>query len=1106
MPIRYLTGRAPAVKPRLYEELRAALAAPGEHPLIVLVPEQYTLQSEMEIIDALNLPGSFRLQVLSPARLFSRVFSETGAPESVRIDERGRVMLMHSALKSLSRELSWYRGAQHRPGFAELAASQIRELKQAGYTPEKLGALESSLPSGALQYKLHDLSLIWTAYEEKLAGRFMDGEDELMAALARVPRASFLKGCEVWAYGFELVSPTLANTLLALESVARRVSLLLPLENDASARDFYSFEPVQKSFERLCRMVVERDIEWSREAMEEPAADRLKPELQHLLKEINSFPSAPYPDEPRAVRLMLARNPQDEAMSAMALIRNLVRTRGWRYREVAIGCFHLDEYSEVIARCARLYQVPVFLESSRPADRNALSQHILLALRIISSNWPEEDVRLLLRTGYCDLTDEEADRLSNYIIEQGVSGKMWLAPFRRGGEEIIAEMEPMRLRVAGPLIRLSEAMRAASAVQEQLTALWSFIEEIGAYDRLKALQERMTALGQVESANECAQVWNRLLGTMDQLASLMAGDRLSMKDLIELLRESLSAMDIKPLPQAGDAVMAGSLSHLRTQPVRLLILLGCNEARPGDVGGLFQSAEREILGRDKGVWLAPDAMERGRLQDIDLSHALSLARQHVVFSYSQSSAEGSARLPGAIVGRLKTIFPQLKTSGGMDEGAALRRLKYDSPDAALTLLPAELSSGHPNDAAQAALASLAAMPERRFSLDALRTSLSHRVVSDDLPRDLTRRLYGGPRSVSITRLEKYAACPFLHFVEYGLRPHKIEPFELKKQDEGSFYHEAMERFLGEEWPEMNGLNIEEAMARMDDVTERLLAPMMDGPLGQNAVTLSHSRRMREVARRAAKVAANHLSGSSFAPCALEVRFGEQDPVITLHTEQGELPMQGRIDRIDRWTAGEKTWLRIIDYKSGMSELNLTRLYFGLQLQLIIYLAAALEMGACRPAGAFYFKVADPVVSTEERDAVRVDELRTDELRLSGLFIDDQKVLTAMSPDIEHTVQLSLKADGSVKSSVRMLDEEGFGLLIRHALAAAARIADGIQQGRTEVSPVRMSGFCSCDRCDFRALCQQDPRLGGMPKILPALTQSEVLPRIRGELADLLPEE
>ncbi len=1100
MPIRYLTGHSQSIKPRLYEELQTALTAGDVHPLIVLVPEQYTLQSEREIIDTLGLNGSFRLQIMSPARLFSRIFSDAGSPESVRVDDRGRVMLMHGALKSLSKDLFWYRGAQHRPGFAELAASQLKELKQAGYTSDMLDALSDTVEGSALKYKLKDLSLIWRAYEEKLEGRFMDGEDELMHALERIPRTSFLRGCEVWAYGFESVSPTLARTLLTLEGIARQVTLLLPLQNNASARDFYSFEPVQHSFERMCRMAKERNISWTREKLADPVeVEDLKEEISHLLNEINCFPQQPYNKSPKAIRLIMARNPLDEAMTAMALIRDLIRTRGWRYRDVAVACFNLSEYSEALSRSARLYNVPIFLESDRPADRNPLSQYVLLALKLISSSFQAEDMRLLIRTGYCDLTNDECDILSNYIIEQGIYGKLWLDEFKRGSEEEITLVEPLRKKLMSPLIALSERMKNAQTVRDQMTAVWTLLEEIDAFEKLKARQEQMTSLGMVEVANECAQVWNRIIGTLDQLNELLAGKRVPVRDLIELLRESLSATDIKPLPQAGDAVMAGSLSHLRTQPVKLMILMGCNETRSGDIGGLFQASEREILGREKDVWLAPDIMERSRLQDIDLMSALSLARQFVVVSFSQSSAEGSALLPSTIISRIRTIFPTLKISGGIDEGEALRRLKYASPDAALTLLPSELADGILSESAQKALPALCALPEKRPSLRSMRSALRHRVVSEDLPRSLARRIYGGPSSLSVSRMEKYAACPFRHFVEYGLRPKKVEPFELKKQDEGTFYHEAMENFLRENWNGMDSIDPEEAMGRMDTITERLLAPLMDGPLGKNPVTLSHSRRMRDVARRAARTAAKHLSGSEFSPCALEVQFGENEPSVILHTDNAQLPVKGRIDRIDQWADGDQTWMRIIDYKSGSSELNLAKLYFGLQLQLIIYLAAALEQGLCKPAGAFYFKVADPIIRTEERDADVVELLRTDELRLSGLFISNTDVLHAMSPEIEHTLKLSLKKDGSVSSTAKMLDEEGFSLLIEHALSAASRIAEGIREGKTDISPVRMSGFSACEHCDWRALCQQDPRLGGMPISLPALSQSAVLDKIRQDV-------
>lgn len=1108
MPIRYLTGHSQAIKPRLYQELQTALSNGGTYPLIVLVPEQYTLQSEREIIDTLGLNGSFRLQVMSPARLFSRIFADAGSPEPVRVDERGRVMLMHAALKSLNKELCWYRGAQHRPGFAELAAQQLKELKQAGYTAEKLDELSDTVAAGALKYKLKDLSLIWNAYEEKLAGRFMDGEDELMQALERIPRTSFLKACEVWAYGFETISPTLSRALLALEPVARQVNLLLPLQNNASSRDFYSFEPVQHSLERMCRMAKEQNISWTREYLPDPEqVEDLKEEIRHLLNEINCFPQQPYDKTPKAVRLIMARNPQDEAMTAMSLIRDLVRSRGWRYRDVAVACFRLEEYSEAISRSARLYHIPVFLESSRSADRNPLSQYVLLALRLISSNWQAEDMQLLLRTGYCDLTEDECDMICNYIIEQGISGKLWQTEFKRGSDEEIALCEPMRQRITAPLLSLTERMKAAQTVRDQMTAVWMLLEEIGAFEKLKAYQQKMTSLGMVESANECAQVWNRIIGTLDQLGELMEGKRVPMRDLIELLRESLCATDIKPLPQAGDAVMAGSLSHLRTQPVKLLILMGCNESNAGSVGGLFQSSERELLGREKDIWLAPDMMERSRLQDIDLMTSLSLARQFVVVSYSQSSAEGAALLPSTIISRIRSIFPTLKVSGGLDEGETLRRLKFNSPDAALSLLPAELADGMLSESAQKALPALCAIPARKPALRALRSALRHRVVSEELPRSLARRIYGGPGSLSVSRLEKYAACPFRHFVEYGLRPKKVEPFELKKQDEGTFYHEAMEKFLSENQADMDGMNIDEAMRRMDDITERLLAPMMDGPLGKNPVTLSHSRRMRDVARRAARTVTKHLSGSDFIPCALEVQFGEDEPSVILHTNEGSsddraLPVKGRIDRIDRFEEGGEAWLRIIDYKSGSSELNLTKIYFGLQLQLIIYLAAAIEQGACKPAGAFYFKVADPLIQTEERDADAVELMRTDELRLSGLFINDVDILSAMSPEIEHTLKLSLKKDGSISSNAKMLDEEGFSLLIEHALRAASRIAAGICEGKTDIAPVRLSSWNACDFCEWRALCQKDPRLGGMPKTLPAIEQRDVLDLIRQEVEEI----
>ena len=1095
MSIRYLTGRAAALKPRLYEELRAALNEGGDEPLIVLVPEQYTLESEREIVTALSLEGSFRLQVMSPARLYSRVFAEAGRPAETRIDERGRVMLMHAALKGLTRELNWYRGAQHRAGFAERAAGQIAELKQAGYTPDRLSALSESLPGGPLRAKLGDLARIWTAYEEALRGRYMDGEDELERALSRLDNAPFLRDARIWANGFELVSPTLARTLTALAG-RRDTALLLPLEMDEGAGDYDTFEPVRRSFARLCRKMADAGVEQSTVLLEEPPEKQS--ELTQLRREINCVSPRVWDAPPRCVRLVSRRNPLDEAMLVMATIRSRVMDGKMRWRDAAIACFDLPAYDDALRRAAALYEVPVFLESGRGSDRNALARFVTLHLRVVSANWQTEDVIALMRTGYTDLTDEEADRLANAAIEQGLRGALWKKPLHRYQDERDEALEPLRLKLAGPVMRFEEEFIEAEDTRAQMTAIWNLLERAGAHDKLRAFEESCAQSGLWEAANENAQVWNRLITTLDQMTALMADTPLAARDVSEMITQSLAASDIKPLPQSGDAVMIGSLNHLRGGGVDTLFIMGCNEMRASSQSGLFQTRERELLGGERGVWLAPDAGDRTRLAAIDLSATLAMARRFAVFTYALSDAEGAAVMPGSVVGRLRAVFPALHDSGGLAEADRTARLMLNAPDAALVQLSGALSSGELSDAERAAFASLSRLETASFEMANLRKAAAARTFSADIDRATAKKLYGGPTSVSVTRLEKYAACPFMHFIQYGLRPEKLEPYALSKADEGTFYHAAMEDFLRD--ARSGGMSAEEAVERMDAVAERLLAPMMDGPLGDNPVMLAHSRRMRMIARRAARTATRQLSQSGFEPFALEVKFGEYAPAVVLHTSSGDVPVQGRIDRIDRWNDQDETWLRVIDYKSGLSELNLSRLYFGLQLQLIIYLAAALGRGENHPAGAFYFKVADPVVESESRDPEAVEGERVKELRLSGLYINDQAVLKAMSPGVDKIVNLTLKSDGTPQSSASMLDEDGFALLIRYAIEAAARMTDEIAAGKTGIDPKKMSGFCSCDKCDWKNVCQQDPLLGGMPRTLtPAVKQKEVLGLIRDKL-------
>lgn len=1091
--MRAITGADRLVKETLLKEIGQALAEPGQQPLMLLVPEQYTLQAELDLTDQLGLPGSFRLQVLSPRRLYSRIFEQAGSPAAVRIDERGRTMLMHRALSQLDEALVWYRGSHRRRGFAQLATELVAQFKQAGLDAEDVRALALAEPEGPLRLKLTDLAQVFACYDRALTGRFLDGEDEVRAAAGRMPQVPMLAGARVWAYGFDLVAPPLAHTLVALDGVCRQLTLALTTASDPEARDGQAYQPVVQSLARLRRQLESagRRLEVAPTGQDRPAD--APPELAHLERELFSWPHAPFPGIPQRVHLAGLNTPQQEALYVAALARHLVRTQGWRYRDIGLVCQNLPEYAQPLTQAFALYEVPLFLESSRPALNHPLCRYLISAIRLAERGWRSEEAICCLKSGYSGLMDEEAERLENYAVSYGLKGRAWRNPLFRGDAEALAALEPLRQLFAEPLIELDLQLKGASNLEAQLSALYHLLEQVGAYDRLAAAQRALAEDGQWQAAGEVAQVWNRIMGCLDQMHQLLGEGRLALSELAELLEAGLSASEVKPLPQSGDAVAGGSLGHLKSRPLRALFLVGMSDRTPEAPAALIADHERRRLSERSQTYLGMDSRELERMLKLQLKATLALAQHSVYVSYARGSQEGSAQQPGSLVVWLRALFPNLVEQGGLTQSDELLALMLGAPRAALTLLSPllrEHAEGAPLPLpARAALHCLGGSAQWRAPLAQLNRALRHRVASPSLTPALARALYAPLDRVSASRLERFAQCPFAHFARYGLKPEPLMEYEVTPQDDGEFFHQALEELMSEMARSGEALDEEQAMREMDRVADRLLSPLLDGPLGSSATNRAHAQELRAVARRAARLMSGQLKHSGFAPCALEVRFGEEEPRITLHPPGGEVALSGRIDRIDRWDSGAVHYLRIIDYKTGGKQLSLREVYFGLQLQLMLYLAAALKSQGGLPAGALYFTVADPLITTQMRDPALVEQERLKKLKLTGMVLSDPKVLDAMSPEYKALVSTALSGS-----------ERDFELLIGHALALAERLVAAIRAGDTAISPVDLgAGRSACSYCEYAPICQIDPRLpGGRKRSLEKIKNEEVLQRLREE--------
>lgn len=1100
MGIRYITGRVGLLEGQLLEDLSARLAQ-DEATLHIIVPKHLTLEMELKLVGAIAPEGSFRLQVLSFERLSHRVFECAGKPQRTMVDDQGRVMLMMRALGELGDELKLYGGAQGRPGFAEKCVQQLEAFRQAGLTPERLLQQAEKQQGSVYERKLRDFSLLLNAYEGVMGDTFADGVVQFAELCARMPQAEFVRDGEFFLYGFDMMPPALHRVIAALTDASRGVHLYLPLENDGDARDFDSFIPLQRSYERLQKLILEQGSVYTRHRLEAQPEEDAPQDIRHLQRELFAYPAQKYDAPAQHVALGSMTAPVDEAMYAAALTRRMVMEHGWHYSDVAFFAPNIADYESELAEACRLYDVPVVLAESRPANRHPLVRCITSTLRWIDSGYRTEDAPLILGSGMFPLTDEEADAFANFCVVQGIRGYQLRRPLRPRKDLDVTEMEALRKKWMQPVLDLEDRLKQAENLPAQLVAVYDFLTDIGAYERCLAQQEQLIALDHRQTAAEDAQVWNSLMASLDQMHMLMGTETMDLRLMADMIDQALGATVIRTLPQSADAVSAQSLSRTPYHTVKLAVFMGLTDRTASDMQALMTEQEVVRLSKDADAWMGLTGADQSRVNRFYLKNAVEQVRCHAVFLWPLASADDSAMRMGPAAAAVRKLFDQPLIVGGVQPSDAEMTMRYSAVPAARQLLAERIGDDRLADPlegqAGAALWALSEQQDAR-ALTQLAASAGRAVKSEDVPGDVSRRMYGALGRASISRLEMYARCPFQHFVRYGLRPETPEPPEVDERTEGDFYHEAVKMYL-----DAPGMDDPAAMEKMDRLTDVLVGQMFpEDRFGESAVVQHHIRTMRSTARSAARELARQLQESRFVPTMLEVRFGDSEPRLVLHPAGGDTVLDGRIDRVDEWKDSNVHYLRVIDYKRGNRDLMLGEVYFALQLQLIVYLAAAMQRTGGLSAGAYYFRIADPLLVTDERSPEKVDKLRSDKMRLRGLLPEDMARVRAMAADPEAVFAIKLNNDGSVRGDAPQVNDEELAALIDHVLGEAERIVGEIRSGRTDIAPALSPKTNGCQFCRYKAICQKDAKLpGGDARRIPGLKNADVLELLRKGLRD-----
>ena len=1084
--LKIIGSNPPALQQRLINCARAG----GR--VIVIVPEQYTLQIERDLMGGLEAAGFFDLEVLSPSRLTERVFARAGTDSRVRIDARGKQLALARALLGCKKQLRYYESAVDKQGFIQRAGTLIADLKRAGVSPDQLQAHADALAEGAARDKLQDLALLFTAYEEQLAGQFVDGEDVQDAMLARLPDSGIARDAQVIVYGFDVLTGQMNHLLLALSAQAAETTVLIALERQEA------FAPVLESVGRLRRAAEEAAIPCT--FLLVPAADGMRaPELSHLGREYLCVPGTPWEGPCGRIRLFAAPSPYFEAhFAAQEML--LLHERGVAFGDMAVVMGD-SGFAGLLSTVLADYRIPAYIARKLPAASHGAARFLLSSLAAIGGGYPATDMIGVIKSGYAPLDEQECWLLENYILSYGIRGKHWLSPFTRGSDEERAAIEDARARLIAPMEALRHALAQAPDAGQALRMIYAYLDEAQVYPQLQETQEQLLAEDMAAEAVQAKQVWDALMQLLSQAYALLGNAKVSARQLSSWLEAGLEACELSSLPPSGDAVMCGPLGSLPLARPRVLFLMNLTDGiLSAAAPGLLTDEEQEQAQQALHAYLALNDEGKDCLARLDVWKALSAPTEYLYLTRAQATQDGGALRPFAQLAHIRRLFPALVEEGGVSQHVAARLPL--SPGPTLDALGQKMRAGQLQGEWLEAWRYLCQAPETRDQAAALRAAFAAPAVPPPLPRQVTHALFM-ERVMSVSRLESFAVCPYRHFVEQGLSPRPRKEWTLTPIDAGNFYHSALEGFTRllptlPAWPKIDKKTCD---AVIDQAAQPLFDQLLSGVMGDSARMRALGDKYRRVLRRVAWTFTKGARQSAFSPAFAEVRFGYPGgiPPIPLHLESGEtVYVRGIIDRIDRYAGDEGVYLRVVDYKSGAERLDPARIFWGAQLQLLLYLQAALgtEEGA-QPAGAFYMRVADPLLPDAEETA-QIEDALARALSLKGLALKDAAILQKMddgTPPL--TLPKVMTAGGEFDKRAMLATLADLQALIGHAEKMAGRLAERMRSGEIAPRPLcGKDGKGPCENCDYAAICRADAsQKQGNAQVMQDMDLDELLARI-----------
>ena len=1077
MGLRIIYGKAGSGKSQyIYNEINEKIKE--NKKIYIITPEQFSFTAEQKLME--NRKSIIGAEVITFNRLAYRVINEIGGVIHTNLTKCGKAMLIFSILQSEKNNLTFLNKSDEN---IEICMRIISELKKHAVTIEDLKKVQEKIENKYLKNKLKDIILIYEKFENKIENNYIDETDLLTILAENIDKIDLLKNSEVYIDEFAGFTEQEYQAIKKIIKIANNVTITfctdnLSLDTDPNTDIFY---PNKITYNKIISLL---DKNEKIETINLEKSHRFKNEELGYIEKYLYSTKVQKCQTNKNINLFLAKNYYSEIENVAIKINKLIKEENLKYKDISIITKNTDNYSSLIKTIFEKYEIPVFIDEKRDLNQNIIVQYILSILEVFNKNYSYESIFNYLKTGFVEIDENDIFRLEKYCIKYGIKNNKFKKDFIYGKKEDVDYLNELRKNIINPLINLKDKLDEEKTAKNISKQIYLFLISQNIENKINKKINKLKEENLLDLAKEYEESYKIIINILDEINLIFGEEKITIDRFIRIIKIGLKNSELGKIPATQDQVIVGDTDRSRSRKTKVVFIIGLNDGVFPSINknqGFLDDEDRENL-KTENIEIAKGTLENIYDDNFNIYKAFTTAEEKIYLSYASSDNEGKSLRASNLIYRMKKIFPNLIEESDIIKKENLNLINEKISYENLILKINEIENG--------------INPEKLFYIlykyyeqnkkykDILKDNLKYInfKLNEKLKKENIEKLYGNKLNTSISKLEKYKSCPFSYYLQYILKLKEKEELKVQSFDTGSFMHDVINTFF----EEINNLGIKLNNISDDEIEKIINKIINEKLLNENNYIFTSSekykllvQRLKRIIIKSLKYIIQSLVQSEFKLEGTEVEFGEKgkyNPII-LNLEDGKtVEIIGKIDRIDVAQDENKKYVRIIDYKSSVKNIDFGNVYAGLQLQLITYLDAVCKIEDFVPAGILYFNLLEQLINSNKKiSEEEIEQKIRNNFKMKGLILADVKVAKMQDKNLEkgksEIIPAYIDKTGTLSPKLSSIaSQEEFTKLQKYINKTIKQISNEIFKGNIELKPYYKNKKTPCEYCSYKNMC------------------------------------